>query len=295
MWLLLTLLACLSWACVNVLDSALLNKVPMPEPVFVWLIAAVRLLQLAAFLYLFGEWSSWSPWLMLTGALIPPAIVLYARVMRRLDASVTCSAWAFETILLSIIGFVWLHESWTLLQTFGVLSVIGGVCFLAFYHQHLSWVRTVGLLFLLGAMVVPDSAMSGAAVKAGISVTAVYTWSLAGNVVSSLCLPLFLPSVRRYLRKESAWRQPWIIGVVAVNLCFSCAGFLLSFTAVKLSQLSLVSVVYNVQPFFIMFVSFFFLKAFPGFLPKEGFSQRSLFVKVFSFSAVCAGLLCLSL
>lgn len=70
---------------------------------------------------------------------------------------------------------------------------------------------------------------------------------------------------------------------------FYVAEFALTF-AYQSGPVSLISVVGNVQPFFVIFLAWVLARFLPSLAAKEVFSKRSMTVKVGSFSIVFIGL-----
>ena len=76
--------------------------------------------------------------------------------------------------------------------------------------------------------------------------------------------------------------------------CFYIAEFA-SIQANLSGPLSLISVIGNVQPFFVLLLSGFLVRFCPGLAPKELFTVRSTSIKIISFSIVFLGLALLAL
>src|SRR3989344_8925698 len=134
MWLFFVFLSTSLWALVNVLDSLIVRNYEKNPFVLMWCQSLFSMVFLALFpLIVPVEFSPWTPFLMLFGAIGFIGDFWFFRVLRSVDVSVTNAAWAILSIFLSAVGFLFFQESWTASQSIGSLLVVGGVLLLSFF------------------------------------------------------------------------------------------------------------------------------------------------------------------
>jgi drug/metabolite transporter (DMT)-like permease len=199
-------------------------------------------------------------------------------------------AWAFLAIVLSIIGFYFFGESWSVSQMIGVVCILGGVCFLSYYHHHIGW-ASIGLLVGLGLLYAPSNAVQKAALFHGEVLYTTVFWQLASRECFSFLFPWCLPNFRRkigpFLFRISSFRF-WAISFIVIITYF--LGMYLLAEAYKAGPISLVSVVGNIQPFTVLLFAWVLWKLFPKFASKEFFDSQAVAVKLLTFLIVFAGL-----
>ena len=208
----------------------------------------------------------------------------------RIEASVINIAWAFLAVFLSIIGFLVFRESWSMTQLLGAVFILAGVVFLSCTHRHVT-LSAIGFLVLLGALYTPTNAIQKAALSAGEFTYTLVFWQLLSREVLSFLFPWCLPSFRQGLRSLVSDVDLVHFGVISfLVICGFFSGMYFVAEAYRTGPLSLVSVVSNIQPFTVLFLSWILWLLVPRYSSRELLDGRSVFLKLGSFALVFVGL-----
>lgn len=290
MWFPLTILSAFAWGAINVGNSTLVAKFQKSPSLLLWSQTFVSMLFLGVIAFFYDIQTPWAYAIFPMAALAYFGDLLFFWILDRLDVSVVNAAWAILAVYMSIVGFVFFGEVWTLQQFAGAALVLVGVFTLSFFSRQISFTRTILLLSFLAITYVPAYGMRKAALYAGVPVMPVLFWTVLGRDSIAFVAPLLIPSQRRNIIKTLPTCGPMFFVLIgAVISCFYVAEFALTF-AYQSGPVSLISVVGNVQPFFVIFLAWVVARFLPSFAAKEVFTQRSMTVKIGSFSIVFIGL-----
>ena len=173
--------------------------------------------------------------------------------------------------------------------------VFCGILFLSLWQRNIGNVRSLFLLPLLASLYVPFYFLQDLALLRGHGLVSIVFWLLVGREVSSFIIGLLVPRLRRkiFVSKARARVSFHVINAGVIVLFFLATS--LTALSFKLGPLSLVGVIGNVQPFFVLFFAWITLLLFPRFAAKELLSPYSVFVKVISFLLVFSGLALIAL
>ncbi len=290
MWISFVLISTLAWSLLNVLNSSLVHHY-LKNPIAIsWSQSWVTLF----FLLLIGPQlhlaTPWAPLLFLFGMTAYLADLWYFHVLHHLDISVANATWSILSLFLSIAGFVFFHESWTLIQTIGAFFIVGGALFLSLYHQQLSIKRTLWLLVSLAALYVPYYVFKKDALDAGLGMGTVLFWMIFGRDFFSFGIPLFMPSVRREVFTAARTSWHFSIATIVVVLLYLIAEYFGALAYASSGPLSLVAVVSNVQPFTVLGIAWLCATLWPSKAPRELLTRQSVSIKLGSFLIVFLGL-----
>lgn len=295
MWFFYVMLSMLGWALVNVLDSLLVKHYEKNPLVLMWSQSIFSIPILLVLPYFVDIHSSWAGILLAFGVLGFLGDLWFFHVLDRLDVSVANAAWPLLSIFLSIIGFLFFSESWTMTQTIGAVLVISGAFLLSFFHQHISLTRTLGLLVTLALLYLPYYVIKKAAIDDGQSPVSVFYWMILSRETFACTFPWFRTSSRTRIKalvQRMDMKYFLIGGAVIASFFFAEYAGALSYID---GPLSLVSVVNNIQPFVVILIAAFLARLLPSRAAREVFTQRSLTVKLCSFTIVFIGLALLGL
>ncbi|MBP9774178.1 MAG: DMT family transporter [Candidatus Peribacteraceae bacterium] len=295
MWILFTLLSAASWAMVNVLDSSLTKRYAKPTVIFM----GVQALFSLSFLVLIGIFlpvsTTWHLPLLAVGICSYFGDFFLFYVLKRIEVSVVNIAWAFQSIFISLAAFAFFHEHWSLMQTIGVVCIMTSSFLIAFWHTHVSLGRTVGLLLFLGLITAPNYLVQKAALLDSQTIIAVFFWSIIGRECMSFAMPWLFPAYRsKMLATLRTERRVFFLFNAAVIAVWFLA-ILFFVYAYEAGPASLVSMLANTQPFFVMFFAWLFHRCAPAFAAHEGFGAKSLGIKALGFAITFFGLALLAL
>ncbi len=290
MWFWYAILFAALWALCNVLDSMIVRRYAPHPFILMWIWGIFKLIPLSAIPFLLNISTPWALPLFLMGIVNFVAVVIYIRVIERIDISIANAAWAVEAIFLSLAGFLLFQESWTLLQTLGASCILLGMIFLSFWHKYISLRRTMLLLLILGVVFIPEEIIRKAALEQGQSVIAVLFWSVLGGATAALTIPWFRARFGRDLHAFYVQTdRGFYLAQIAVLLLFFTALFS-TIRAYQIGPISLINIVGSTQPFFAMFWAFLLLRFLPNYVPKELLTFQSMRTKAIGFLIVIAGL-----
>lgn len=290
MWLPLALASTVCWAWINVLNSAVVARYHK-NPLFILTtqasISCVLLLSLAMVVPVA---TTWVVPILLSAFIAYVGDFLFFWIVDRLDISVVNAAWAILALFLSLGGFVLFGERWTVLQGIGAALVIGGVLLISFTHAHVSLPRTLGLLTLLALLYVPFQLTRKAAVMDGQSTTAVFFWMLFGREMLSLVAPFVTARSRAMMGSaiRSMPRSYYAVNFVIILLYYGAE--LANILSYRIGPISLISVVVNIQPFFVILFAWLLWRFLPRIAPRELLEKQSLSAKFSGFAIAFAGL-----
>ena len=201
-------------------------------------------------------------------------------------------AMVFLAIFISIGGYVFFGDRLTPMQLSGCVLALGGVTFLSFWHRHVSVLRTIGWLALLGLLYAPIFLIEKKLLLDGINPIAVFFWAVLPQKALAFILPWLTPFGHR---NKAIWKRlrPATLGMNFISSSFSIAGCLFFTFAYKDGLASLVSVTENTQPFIAMALAALLVLFVPRYAPKELLTRESVTVKLLSLTAVTAGMVLL--
>ena len=290
MWLSFSIGSVIAWSIPIVLDSVLVKNFENDPFILMWTQSCISMVILIIASFFVPFKSAWIPWLVLTSIIAYVGDIVLFHALDRVEASVINIAWAFMAIVLSIVGFYFFGESWSISQTIGVVCILCGVCFLSYWHHHIGW-TAIGLIVAIGLLYAPSNAMQKAALFHGEILYTTIFWQLASRECLSFLFPWCLPSFRRkigpFLFKVSSLHY-WGLSFMVIVTYFS--GMYLLAEAYKVGPISLVAVVGNIQTFTVLFFAWIIWKLFPRFASKEFFDGQTVLVKLSTFLIVFTGL-----
>jgi|GEM_PF-702106 drug/metabolite transporter (DMT)-like permease len=294
MWLLFALLAVSLWAIDNVLSSIMVKHYEKNEITLSWVVSVLDMIFLLPIL-IFFFWPQliidpyWIIRFFLAGAFSYIGWILFYYVLKHIDASVTNVAWAMLAIFVSIGGVVFFHETWSLSQTMGVFLALSGVFILSYWHKHVSVIRTLALLSLLGFTNAPYFLVQKAAMLSDINVFAAFFYPFASASVIAFVFPLCTKR-RNAVFARCKNLDFWYLFICFLIVTISAVGFYCMAKAYSLGSASIVVMAENIQPFIVMFFAWFAARLVPKYAPRELLTTQSIYVKLTTFVMVFVGL-----
>jgi len=197
MWLPMILVSAFCWSWVNVLDSAIVRQHEKHPLVLLWFQSLFTVPTLFILLFFVDVHTTWWPLLVLGGLVTYLGDIFFFLILDRVDASISNAAWSILAIFLSIIGFIFFHESWSLQQFLGAVLILGAVFFLTFWHSHILSFKTLLLLIAFSLFYLPTHVLRKAALLDSQQIGAVFFWLLIGRELLSFAGALIVPSLRK--------------------------------------------------------------------------------------------------
>lgn len=290
MWFLLTILSAFAWAVINVGNSVLVARFHKSPSLLLWVQTFVSMIFLTIIACVYDVRTEWAYAIVPLAAIAYFGDLLFFWILDHLDISVVNAAWAMLAVFMSAVGFIFFHESWNQAQVIGASLVLLGVVMLSFFSRQITFTKTLFLLALLALTYVPAYTMRKAALEAGVPVIPVVFWVLFGRDFLAFAVPLFVPTQRRHIMKILPTCGPMFFVLTAFIICCFYVAEVALAIAYRDGPVSLISVVGNIQPFFVIGLAAVIAFVWPQYAAKEVFSRRSLIVKLGSFSIVFIGL-----
>jgi drug/metabolite transporter (DMT)-like permease len=295
MWFPLQLIAAFCWAGVNAFNSVIVLRHEKRPFVLQWhqsLFMSTFLAVVACFL---SVQSPWAPWLALGGLIAYVGDIVYFKALDRIDVSVTNIAWALLSLFVSICSILLFHESWSIIQTAGVVLVLSAAAYLSLWHSRGNPSRHFPLLVLLALLNVPFYLIQKAALIDGVPILTVVFWCLAGREICAITIPLLIPTLRRQVLGAFRLHTIDFTMLNAFVVALYCTGVFFNAWAYGVGQLSLALIVSNVQPFIVLVIALTLAAFAPKLAAKEVLTKQSLRVKILCFLVVFAGLALIAL
>lgn len=293
MWLFYALLMVLGWALSIVFDSTLVKHYVKNPFVLMWTQSCFSLLFLSIALPFISLQSTWIPLLVLGGLIAYCGDLIFFLAVDRMDGSVFNIAWAFLAIILSAVGFLLFSESWTPLQTLGVVCVLFGVTMLSCWHHHLT-LPSLGLLVALAVLYSPVNVIMKAAADAGEKTLTVLFWILLARELCAFTFPWCLSRFRKRIAEFRMTIDSMFVLISGFVVAVYFTGEFFAVKAYSVGNISLVSVVGNIQPFVVLFLAWLLWLLVPRYSSRELFDWQSVRVKLASFCVVFVGMMLLT-
>lgn len=295
MWFPLTILSAFLWAVINVGNSTLVARFHKHPSFLLWVQTFFSMFFLALIALAYPVGTSWMPVLLLAGLSAYCGDLFFFWVLDRLDVSVINAAWAINSVAFSMIGLTLFGETWSLHQYVGALLVLAGVFFVSFFQAHVSrFKQTILMLFAVALLYLPIAVVRKAAMIAGEPILPVIFWLIFSRDLIAFLLPLVLSTQRSMIVRTLPSCKPAFFVLSALMIfCFYCAEYVVTLAYSK-GPISLISIVGNVQPFFVLLLAGTIARFMPSYAPKELFSMQSTSIKALSFLIVFIGLALLS-
>ena len=289
MWFSFAIGSVVAWSIPLVLDSIIVKHYEKNPFVLMWVQSCFSMTFLSIAAFFVPLESVWVPWLILTSLVAYCGDVILFTAMDRMDISVLNIAWAFMAIFLSVVGFLFFGESWTIAQTVAVVCILGGVSFLSYWHHHVN-TSAVVMLIALAALYAPSNAVQKAALFSGELIYTTVFWQLLARETCAFVFPWTMPSFRTKVKAVAARVDALFYFLAFWVIITYFLGMYLLAEAYRFGPISLVSVVGNIQPFVVLFFAWLAWKLFPRYCPKELLDGQSVVVKLLCFTVVFIGL-----
>ncbi|MDD5469521.1 MAG: EamA family transporter [Candidatus Peribacteraceae bacterium] len=290
MWIVFILLSVLGFAGSNVLDSVLVHHYEKHPVVLMWAQSFFGLLALCTLAVVIRV--SYHPWalpLFLFGCIVYLGDLLYFRALDLTDVSVSNIAWVFLSVLLTVLGVLFLGDTWSLWQGVGILLVLLGVAYLSLAHQHVT-LPVLLILTTIAFLYVPYYLYQKVALLRGYGVLTVAFWGMFGRECTAFLSPWLFPGFRRKIRSLPQRVDGIFFSLCAVIIICFMFGVYFGILAYQQGMLSLVSIAANVQPFFVMALAWLLWRFRPTRSSRELFTWQTVRVKLLSFVVVFVGL-----
>lgn len=290
MWILLILSAVLAWSILTVFDSQLVRHFESNVFVVSWTQSAFSVPMLLILALFIPIHTPWALPLFAVGALAYGADLLFWRLLKIADVSTTNFVWAFLSIFLTGIGFVFFHETWSLSQAAGAACILAGVTLYSLWQRESFTLQALLLIVGFALLLTPFYGVQKWALAEGQPAAATFYWAIMGREIAAVVLSPCIPQIRRKII-ERIPRQPLAYFLLNwASIALFLVGIYLSTRAFQVGPASLVSVLINVQSFVVIILAWVATKIAPAFAPRELLTARSVQAKIVCFLLVFAGL-----
>ncbi len=290
MWLFYSIFSSVILAVVNILDSTLIHKYEKDPFVVMWAAGLFRLPILLCFPFFISVKTDFLVLLFGIGIMLYFCSLLYLYILRHIDTSVTQSAWAIESIFLSVFGFIFFAELLTYIEMMGAVLILSSVFILSYWHRHVSIPRTIGLLTGLALVGAPVEMGLKYAVELGVPYPVVLFWYLFVSGLFCIIVPLGRQKTRNHIKRLLTTAPYSFYLCFFIEIILSLLGFATAIKAFTLGPLSLITIANNIQIFLVVIFAWLLTKTKTTHIPKELLTRQSVKVKLTCFSLAFIGL-----
>lgn len=230
----------------------------------------------------------------LSGFLYMTGLLFYLRALQKEDASVVSPLFQTIPIFGFILGFLFLSELPTLIQTLGGLVILGGsvVLSLNFTGTHGRIKTTLILQMLAVALALALSAMLFKLLAAEYSFWTLIFWSAVGEVSFGLLLLLYPPYFKQFLTFFTRERAGiWVIG--SINEGINLLGVWCTRLALLFAPLSLVQAINSTTPAFVFIIGILLALFIPK-IGRETLNKTELAQRFVAITLIVIGTIVLS-
>lgn len=261
-WLMLSLLASLLWAIVNIVDKIMVErfvKQPIIYALFTGIYASIPALFILAVFGISNISSTYIFFSMFSGFTLIIYTYLFYRALTLSDTPVVVALFLLAPVFSLLWGFLFFSETFTIQKYIGVCFIIGGAFFISLeiskkdITEKTQKTAVSPALFLM--IVSCFFASVGSAIQKFLLVEidpiTVYFWGNVGALIS-VGLLLTIGSVRRNLLKTMVKIGIKINSVIIFNELLSLLAIFLVIKALSIGTLSLVVTATAVQPLYVL-------------------------------------------
>ncbi len=295
MWFPLTLLTAFLWALINVINSGITKRYTKDPSVILWVQVCFSMIFLTMIGFLTHPDPRMSLVFLPVGVITYLADLLFFWICSRLDISVMNAAWCLQSVILSAAGIFLFHELWTPVTFLGAVLVILGVLLLSLRASTHSFGKTALFIIPLALLYIPNALARKVALTAGMPILPIFFWLLLCRDGLAFTVPWFLPSERRKIMRTLPTLPLSFFVTCAIPITLFFTVEYVTLRALAIGPLSIVSVVGNVQPFFVLGLAWLLHRHGHHLAPNEIVTKESIRIKALSFFIAFIGLALLAL
>ena len=283
-WLLLTLFVINLWAIANLIDKYIISKrVKSPIPLMVlWGFGSLAYSAIA-----FSQGAVFNPPSILLGFLLGTTILLYVKSLSVEEASRVISYFNVIPLIVAVLAFLFLGESFGPEKYLGIFLVVGGAALISLKKVKGSIISSKALPFMALFILLYSIAsifMKFLVDSSGyLSVFANYQ---LGVFLFGILILSFKRNALSFLNKKNS---VLILGSQAIGV----AGFFFLLAAYSLGPVTLISGIENIQGAFVFVYALILSLLFPKII-KEETSRSQLLLKLLAIVLMAVGALIIS-
>lgn len=294
-WFVPALLAVMIWAVSSHIDKYLLSKFFVRGQVGALLIfSAVVSLVIPVGILIFSPVAIFSlPWqnifiLLVGGALLALYLIPYYYALGERDTSLVSPMFQAVSVFSFILGFVFLREQITWLQTLAGFLVVGGAVFLSFdFGSRIIFQRKVFLLMLLSSFIYALSILLFKWAAVGEDFWVSIFWEALGASIFGFFL-LLSPKYREQTGALFRESGRGFLPIMAFNELVNISAKILANFATLLAPIVLITLVGGTQPFFVFLYGVILTVLFPS-IGQENITHKAIFQKVLAILVIFIG------
>ncbi len=233
----------------------------------------------------------WLAFLLFSGISAYLGDLVFLKALNRMDVSITNLAWALLAIFLSAVGILIFREQWTSYQSIGAILIVTALLLIPLSNTSQITKNEMILLPLLALLYTPFFVTQKYALMSGETFFGIFFWQMLGREFCSFIFPWTGKKMRNSLITSLNCLNFSYVLTIALTMVFLFAGDLLTQASYQIGQLSLVSIVSNIQPFIVLVFAWMFVRFIPQYSPREVVTWQALGTKTAAFSLAFTGLL----
>ncbi|MFH1240434.1 MAG: DMT family transporter [Candidatus Diapherotrites archaeon] len=286
LWLYLVILATVIWAAVNIVDKYVVsNRI---KPINYMLISGIVSFSVAVLLQIYLN-LNFPDFEIILIALILAVLnvsgtLLYLKALQKEEVSKAMLVFQINPIFVLILAYLFLSEILTLQQYIGFFVVFAGVFLISFRKTISSLFEKELILMIIASLVF---AIYDVIIKFTLSFTdfiTLFVWLKMFYFL--IILIILLPQMKETLSMFKQNKK--IIPVSFIAESASASAYLIFFFALALGSVTLISLIYSVQPAFV-FLFALIISIFRPDILKEELEKKHLLRKLISLVLIFAG------
>jgi uncharacterized membrane protein len=291
-WVYIAILSAAALATVNVIDSHLLSHRMPSLKSFIIPVSIIYITIGVVFSFLFPLQPANT--IHLAAAVISALLRAFAlypmlELFRKEEVAVVIPVLYAYPIFVAILAIPILGESLTVLEWLAVLMVVAGAIMISIKKTTPDGSSKWNFKVL--------AILSGCAIMLALSdISAKYALDSISSEnlfwMSSICMALVFLALGL---RPSSWKQllsmarlKGTLAIITSNEILALTGIMLSFSAIKLGPVSLVSTVFSTRPLFVVIASFIISRLYPSFLNWQ--NPRLIYIRVLAVLMIVGGI-----
>ena len=273
-WTTIAILSAATFSIVNIIDSHLLTKRMPSFRAFILMVSVLHMTYAIVALNVFPLPEDLGTWPLLatlfSGLLRAASITIMLYILRSTEVSQVIPVIYIYPIFVALAAGILLGESLHPLQWLAVVIVVAGAVMVSVNKSPAGKTRWPGKIFLL--LIVASLCMAGGDITSKYALEYISFWNNFSVAAICMAAAFLVMSLRPGVIREIARmeRKKSTLPLMLINEAMAPVAILLSFWAIQMGPVSLVSAVIGSRPVFVTIFSLVLGRVFPDFLIRSG-------------------------
>ncbi len=297
-WVIFALLATATYACSHIIDKFTLDKIFKTTEDWLIGICLTSIIPTLALVFYGGIPQTLAPvhalLAFLSGSVLFLCFYYYAKSLKKTDVDVVTALQQFDPIYAVVIGALFLNESISTLNLFGILMVIAMAVAISFPIRLLKskkagaslkrtpffYIQISCLIFVISSAVIDHLLLQYSAFD-------VMTYYFFGTFMSGFVYFIATRKKNQFVQTIKEHKKQAFVSLLAVQVTNAFAIYFV-FRAYELGSFSMVTALMATEPFIVMGIIYLFNKFKPGVM--QHFRKEDLYIKIPAYFGIFAGI-----